>query len=479
MNGILRYGAYIPYFRLTRKEIAAAWGSRGETGERAVAAHDEDSITMAVEACRDCLAGLDRSRVDGLFFVSTTSPYREKQAASLIASVLGLRPDILTADFSHCLRSGLTAMELARNRTMAGIARSILVVFSDARTAYPGSSLEAWFGDAAAAFLLGQGEAAAVWESFHSLSHEMMDVWRTQEDRFVQCWEDRWAKQHGLLEVVSENTRQVFQKAGWGPGEVQRVVLPAADPRTHRQLARQLGFNLERQVADPLLEKVGFSGAAHVPLVLALALEQASPGERLLASAYGDGADSLVLRTTAHLASARGRRSVSGHLDRKAVLPGYLRYLRTRGLVEAQPPTPLLVGSSATILWRERKQINSLVGCRCRKCGEPAYPIQRICLQCRSKDDYDEIPLAECQGKLFTFTLDHLASQVGPPLIQSVVDLEPGCRVYTTMTDADPQEVQPDMEVEMTFRRSRKAEGFYNYFWKCRPVRQGVCHGHD
>jgi uncharacterized OB-fold protein len=39
------------------------------------------------------------------------------------------------------------------------------------------------------------------------------------------------------------------------------------------------------------------------------------------------------------------------------------------------------------------------------------------------------------------------------------------------MTDADPDEVRLDMEVEMTFRRIRKAEGFYNYFWKCRPVR--------
>jgi len=471
MNGILRYGAYVPYHRLSRGQIAAAWGGRGEKGERAIANHDEDSITLAVEACRDCLEGVDRSQVEGLFFVSTTSPYREKQAASLIACVLGLKPEILTADFSHCLRSGLTAMELARTYTEAGRARSILTVFADTRTAYPGSALEPWFGDAAAAFLVGQGPAGVLWESFRSTSHEMMDVWRTDEDRFVQCWEDRWVKQHGLLEVVSKNTRAICQTAGLEPGEIDRAVLGTTDPRTHRQLASQLRLDVDRQVADPLLDSVGFCGAAHVPLVLAHALEQAAPGQRLLVSAYGDGADAAVLRTTDHLPRARGRKCVSGHLSCKGELPNYLRYLWYRRLLEVQPPAPLLVGSSATLLWREREELYRLVGSRCRSCGEPAYPVQRICLRCQGRDEYDELPLAECRGKLFTFTLDNLASQADPPLVQSVVDLEPGCRIYTTMCDVDPQQVTLEMEVEMTFRRSRKAEGFYNYFWKCRPVR--------
>ena len=111
MPGILRYGAYIPYFRLSRSDLGDAWAGRASRGEKAVANHDEDSLTLAVEAARDCLDGWDRSRIDGLFFVSTTSPYSEKQSAGLIASVLGLRSDILTADFAHCLRAGTTAME--------------------------------------------------------------------------------------------------------------------------------------------------------------------------------------------------------------------------------------------------------------------------------------------------------------------------------------------------------------------------------
>ena len=471
MSGILRYGAYLPYYRLPRSRIASAWQGRGGKGEKAVANHDEDSLTLAVEAARDCLDGFERNQVDGLFFVSTTSPYSEKQGAALIASVLGLRPDILTADLSHCLRSGITALELAHAYTVTGRAQTLLVVFADTRTAHPGSPMELWLGDGAAAFLMGNGDVAARWEAFHTLSNEMMDVWRTGDGRFIQTWEDRWVKQHGLLEMTCRTATQLIQKAGLTPEQIDHAVLSAPDPRSHKQLTKKMHLKDNGQVVDPLFENVGAAGVAQAPMLLALALERADPDQSILITGYGDGADAALLKTTPSVQKGKGRRSVSGCLQNRRELPNYERYLWYRGLVDVDPPTPLLVDSSATVLLRERKAIYQLVGSRCTTCNEAAYPIQRICIRCQSMDAYDEIPLAECRGRLFTYTLDNLASQVDPPLIQSVVDLDPGCRIYTGMTDADPSEVALEMEVEMTFRRSRKASGFYNYAWKCRPLR--------
>ena len=51
MAGIVRYGSYVPYFRVQR----AAFGAG--KGERAVASYDEDSVSMAVEAARDAVRG--------------------------------------------------------------------------------------------------------------------------------------------------------------------------------------------------------------------------------------------------------------------------------------------------------------------------------------------------------------------------------------------------------------------------------------
>ena len=99
MSGITSFGAYIPFYRLTHKEIARAWGGRAGDGERAVANADEDSITMAVEAVRDLLGKSEGREVDGLIFASTTSPYSEKQVSAMIATVADLRHDVRTADY--------------------------------------------------------------------------------------------------------------------------------------------------------------------------------------------------------------------------------------------------------------------------------------------------------------------------------------------------------------------------------------------
>ncbi|HVF92201.1 MAG TPA: 3-hydroxy-3-methylglutaryl CoA synthase, partial [Blastocatellia bacterium] len=113
MTGITSSGAYIPFYRLAHKEIARAWGARAGEGERAVANVDEDSLTMAVEAVRDLLDGREGREVDGLMYATTTSPYSEKQASALIATVADLRHDCRTADYTGSLRSATTAVRAA------------------------------------------------------------------------------------------------------------------------------------------------------------------------------------------------------------------------------------------------------------------------------------------------------------------------------------------------------------------------------
>src|SRR5262249_17249963 len=104
MIGITGFGGYVPYYRLTHKEIARAWGGRGGDGERAVAGTDEDSITMAVEAVRDAVRGENIKGIDGLILATTTSPYGEKQGSTLVAAAADLRHDIRTADYTNSVR---------------------------------------------------------------------------------------------------------------------------------------------------------------------------------------------------------------------------------------------------------------------------------------------------------------------------------------------------------------------------------------
>ena len=75
MTYISAIGTYLPRLRLSRSSIAAALGwlagsAAGGKGARSLAFWDEDSITMGVEAARDCLArpDLDPSAIRQLVF---------------------------------------------------------------------------------------------------------------------------------------------------------------------------------------------------------------------------------------------------------------------------------------------------------------------------------------------------------------------------------------------------------------------------
>ncbi len=204
MAGIASYGAYIPYFRLDRKEMAKAWGGGRGAGERAVASHDEDSLTMAVAAARDCLKGIDRSTVDGLYFASTTPPYKEKQSAAFIAAVLGLKPETVTMDFGGSLRSGTNALKAALDAVASGSAGSVLVLASDMRLGYPSGPAEMSFGDGAGALLVAAKDVVAEVKQFDSMYQEIQDVWRSDKDTFVRSAEDRFAMDEGYGATVKK-----------------------------------------------------------------------------------------------------------------------------------------------------------------------------------------------------------------------------------------------------------------------------------
>ena len=81
--GILSFGGYVPTLRMNRQAIAQAiaWAvpsAKGlAKGERAFANWDEDSLTLAVEAARDCLQGFPRE-VAHLQLASTTLPFADR-----------------------------------------------------------------------------------------------------------------------------------------------------------------------------------------------------------------------------------------------------------------------------------------------------------------------------------------------------------------------------------------------------------------
>jgi 3-hydroxy-3-methylglutaryl CoA synthase len=471
MAGITSFGAYIPFYRLAHKEIARAWGGRAGEGERAVANVDEDSITMAVEAVRDLLGEGEGREIDGLMFATTTSPYAEKQASALIATAADLRNDVRTADYTTSLRSATTATLAAIDSVKAGSLSNVVIAAADTRLAPPKSANERGFGDAASAIAVGRDKVIANLIASHSTVDEMTDVWRNDDDRFVSGWEERFSVTQGYLRVVRQTVSELFERSAVGPSEISKAIFYAPDAGTLAGVTRSLGLKPE-QVPDHLFSTVGNTGTAMPLLVLSSALEHSSPGEKLLVVGYGSGCDALLFEVTEEIGNAKsGGRGVKGHLTAKANLDSYERYAKFRELIETDAARRQAPSASAAIIWRKRDDIYRLRGYRCLNCGKVQYPHQRVCISCQSKDTFESVRLANKRAKLFTFTLDYLNADPDPPTVMSVVDFEGGGRAYLQMTDRNPADVKIDQPVEMTFRRLYEAEGFTNYYWKCRPLR--------
>ena len=472
MAGIVSYGAYIPYSRLPRAEVGSFWGRRAAPGEKAVANYDEDAITIAVEAARNCLRDVDRSKVDGLFFASTSSPFKEKQASSLIAAALHLPKEIPTADFSNSLRGGTIALQLTLNTIKAKMAKNILVIASDCRRAFPGSALENDFGDGACACLVGDSGVLATIDDSYVHYDEIIDKWRGENDRFVQYWEDRYVLTAGYTPNITKAMSNMLKKGNSSPGDFAKVALFGPDRRNMLGAIGGAGFDAKTQFDTSLIDNVGNTGAASAFISLAAALDEAKPGDRILLANYGGGADAFILKVTDEIEKGRSnKRGIKNYLEVKRTIP-YSKYLRFHELIEMEvgrdrPPHL----SSPPVLWRAVKNSLPLIGHKCRHCGKIQYPAERVCMSCGSKDDFDDYPFADREGTLFTFSIDDMAPSPDPPTLHSITDVDGGGRLSCLMTDCDPQEVKIGMRIKMSFRKLSVTYSYPNYWWKSTLVR--------
>jgi len=463
MAGIVSYGAWVPRFRLGKE--TAGWGM---PIEKAVANYDEDSITMAVAAGMDCMTGFDRDAVDGLFFATTTSPYIEKQGAATVAAAVDLGKNIVTSDATNSLRASTLAMRSALDAIKAGSARQVMVTAADTRSGPPGSDLFQAAGDGAAALLFGDKGVIANVLGSHSISEEVIDLWRAEGDTQVRTWEDRFVYDTGYLKLLPEAVSGLMQKMKITPKDITKAAFYGPTARRHGEMARLLGLDPKTQVVNPLFDQMGNTGAAYALMLLIEALEEAKPGDKILLANYGDGADAFLLEVTSEITKLPPRRGLKGYLASKRILrnagiAGTWKGARGGGLSGGPP--------SISARWRERDEIDRLHAGKCLSCGLIQFPQQRVCSRCHTKDQWETVRLSDKKGKIFTFSLDNVAGGIDIPLAITVINFDGGGRGIFMLTDREVEEVKCDAPIEMTFRKLRSSGGMHNYYWKPMPVR--------
>lgn len=469
MIGIVSFAGYVPFPRIARATVAEALGSGSSRGERAVASYDEDAVTMAVEAARQCLGGRPRDAIRSLFFATTAPPYAEKLNAATVHAALDLSRATRAQDLSSSIRSGTGALLAAADAARAG--GESLAALGDVRTGAPESSAETGGGDGAAAFVFGGDSVVAELEATYSETLEFLGNWRLPSERFTKSWEERFALTQAWGPLLASGLRGLLENAGASLGDVTHFVIDAPSPRATASLIAGERIPAEK-IVDPRLDTVGHAGSAQVGLMLATALERARPGDRIAVVAASDGVDAFLLRVTEAIATRPAGRSVDHWVASKRSDLSYARFLKWRGILETEPPRrPDPERPAAPPSLRSRRWKFALVGTRCDACGTAQLPPQIVCVQCGASRRMSEVSFADRKATVKTFAVDRLAYSLQPPMVVAVLDFEGGGRVQSELTDVEPEKVSIGDPLEMTFRRLFTAGSVHDYFWKARPVR--------
>ena len=464
-RGLLAWGAYVPSARLDRAAIAAALGAPAGSGQRAVASYDEDTTSMGVEAARLGLRGTGIT-VDALYFATADPSYLDKTNAAAIHAALDLPATSAAYDVGGAVRSAAGALRAALDARGPALA-----VVADVRTGLSGGADEREGGDAAAAFLFGEGPIVAEALGHASQTAEFLDRWRVPGEPFSRQWEERFGE-HAYVPLGETALAEALKQAGVTAPSVDRLIVAGPHGRSNKRVAASAGVRKEA-IADDLGATVGNTGAAHAGLLFAAALDAAKPDQVIVVVSLADGADVTVWRTTDAIAARRSGAPVAAQIA--AARPvSYATFLTWRGLLRREPPRrPDPQPPEAPAAARAEAWKYAFTGSRCQACGARHVPPQRVCVKCHAIDRMTPERLADVPATIATFTVDRLAYSLSPPVVVAVVDFEGGGRFQCEMTDVDPKAVKIGDRVELTFRRLYTANGIHNYFWKARPIRQG------
>lgn len=480
MIGIKAYGGYVPRRRLPRQVIVEAnsWFNPGlkayAKGERSMCNWDEDTLTMAVEAARDCVGAERPESIKAIFLASTTLPFADRQNAGVLGTALNLGQNMMTMDISASLRAGTSGLINAL-RSAQGLGGDVLFAAAEHRKSRTANQNELMNGDGAAALLIGDGEVVAELLAAHQVAVDFVDHYRFQTEEFDYNWEERWIRDEGYAKIVPPAVEAALAEAGIGADAIDHFVMPGTIRGIQAMIAKRSGI-AETAVQDNLHLVLGDTGAAHSLVMLANCLQGAEPGQTIMLVGWGQGCDVLIFRTTEAVKSVTPRLGVKGFLARRKEETNYNKFLAFNGLIEQDGGLRAETDkqTALTTLYRNREMVTGFVGGKCAKCGTVQFPKSRVCVNpnCGEFNSQEDHPMSEVGTSIQSWTADNLTYSPDPPQHFGMVTFEEGGRLMADFTDVDVGEVEVGGRMRMVFRIKAHDEkrGFNKYFWKAAPA---------
>lgn len=343
--GIVGFGSYIPKWRIRVEEIAKAWnqdpkkiiaGLRIE--EKSVPNYDQDSATIAVDACKNALirAQIKSSQINAIYVGSESHPYAVKPTSTIIGQALETSENYFAADLEFACKAGTAAMQICYGLVKAGLIKYGLAIGSDTAQSRPGDILEYSAGAGAATFILGNEDEEIVATIDHtlSISSDTPDFWRRNLQKYPSH-AGRFTGEPSYFKHVLSATKKNLESTNLKPQDFSYVIFHQPNGKFPLLAAQKLGFSKEQIIPGLLVTKIGNAYSASSLLSLAAILDIAKPNQKILLTSYGSGSgsDSFILTTTSNIIRKQNlTKTTMDYVNQKE----YVDYLTVRTLRQAQ-----------------------------------------------------------------------------------------------------------------------------------------------
>jgi hydroxymethylglutaryl-CoA synthase len=414
---LIATGVYLPPFavRAGRRVVAVPNG-------------DEDATTMAIEAGRDCLAGIPVA-VDELHLALARPDLVHGPAPEVIREALGLDPAVGTTTTAGDAAAGLTALLAATDAIAAGRVRSVLVIASE-----PGDGAQV--SAAAVAVLVSATGAPAPRLTGHRSTGDVV-FGRWSDGAGTAHQSDGRYVEHRVAAMARTTVAALHGDGGPAPDAVTGVAARAA--------AEACGAGRDAVTPDR-----GVAG----PLLALLVAADRAPGSGVTVLAT---TSTRVLAVTATVDAAAPR--LLPEMAAPATEP--------RQPVETPSSPPLSLPTSSPFFQRASRELLRLQGARCRACGHVVFPPSQrpVCPSCHGYD-FDRVPISRT-GVVHTYTVNRfLPVGFGAEMILVLGDLDDGSRYWAPTSGLRAEEVSIGTPVELRLRRFTDHGGAPTYAMK-------------
>jgi hydroxymethylglutaryl-CoA synthase len=344
--GIVSYGAYIPRYRIKVEEIARVWGDDAAilsaglmVNEKSVPDLDEDTATIAVEAARAAISrrGLDPSRIEAVYTGSESHPYAVKPTSTIVAEAVEATPRMTAADFEFACKAGTAGIQACMGLVQSGMADLGLAIGADVSQGAPGDALEYTAAAGGAAYVIGsrESELAVIIEDTYSFTTDTPDFWRREGMPYPEHG-GRFTGEPGYFKHVTGAARGLMEKLGTSPEDYDNAVFHQPNGKFPSKVAKMLGFSKEQIVPGLVVPRLGNTYSGSCLMGIAATLDQAKPGDRIFATAFGSGAggDAFSFVVTDRIEEIRDKAPTVEELLANPIYIDYAMYAKHKGKIK-------------------------------------------------------------------------------------------------------------------------------------------------